>query len=316
MLDQKSSFEESLRRQCIESGGEEHYIDTKLRFVCLSDTHMQHAKINVPEGDVLIHTGDFTNHGTYAQTLAFIEWFAALPHRIKICVPGNHDMIMDEAYWKAFWSDWVDPDDEIGTGAKARTHRQAMDAFRDRGIHVLIDSSLHLKVTPSLVKPKVEAVQKPGKNTINIFGSPWVTRYASWETAFNKLDAGMKSHWERLSEAYPYQEQEQSIDLLLTHMPPKGIGDMEPGGQSHGCPHLLDAVKKISPAVHIFGHVHSDTGVVTVESNESKRIHFINAASVCDYYFTGSRKPISFDLCPRLENNGRANALSTSKKVV
>jgi hypothetical protein len=34
-----------------------------LRLVCISDTHNQHRKIKVPDGDVLIHAGDITSKG-------------------------------------------------------------------------------------------------------------------------------------------------------------------------------------------------------------------------------------------------------------
>ena len=119
------NFETSLRRQCLMASGEEQYAATKLRFVCLSDTHMRHASIRVPDGDVLVHTGDFTNHGTLKQTLEFADWFASQPHKVKICVPGNHDMIMDKDYWREFWSDWTGP-------SSRGSHSEAMDAFKDR----------------------------------------------------------------------------------------------------------------------------------------------------------------------------------------
>ena len=36
-----------------------------IRFVCISDTHSKwEAFMNVPEGDVLIHAGDFTKDGS------------------------------------------------------------------------------------------------------------------------------------------------------------------------------------------------------------------------------------------------------------
>ena len=73
---------------------------------------------------------------------------------------------------------------------------------------------------------------------------------------------------------------------------------MEPGGTKHGCPHLLEALRQLSPRVHVFGHVHSDAGLHILEGEGKNRTHCINAASVCDYYWTGSRKPFAFDLSP------------------
>jgi len=33
------------------------------RIVAISDTHNQHDEIELPEGDILVHCGDFTNTG-------------------------------------------------------------------------------------------------------------------------------------------------------------------------------------------------------------------------------------------------------------
>lgn len=61
-----------------------------------------------------------------------------------------------------------------------------------------------------------------------------------------------------------------------------------------GCDHLLDAVNRVKPSYHVFGHVHSDYGVHRYEEHECIAI---NASSVCDYYcYTGTRPPISFDV--------------------
>jgi predicted phosphodiesterase len=34
-----------------------------VRIVCISDTHGQHANLSVPDGDILIHAGDFAAFG-------------------------------------------------------------------------------------------------------------------------------------------------------------------------------------------------------------------------------------------------------------
>ncbi len=34
----------------------------RLRVVCISDTHMIHGHLHIPPGDVLIHSGDFSNY--------------------------------------------------------------------------------------------------------------------------------------------------------------------------------------------------------------------------------------------------------------
>lgn len=66
-----------------------------MRIVCLSDTHNCNEQIKVPEGDILIHAGDATITGTIPEITAFNQWFAGLPHKVKIFVAGNHDWLFE-----------------------------------------------------------------------------------------------------------------------------------------------------------------------------------------------------------------------------
>jgi len=69
-----------------------------VRFVCVSDTHMTHSSMKVPDGDVLLHAGDFTNKGTVAEIKEFNTWLGKLPHRHKIVIAGNHDLALDSEH--------------------------------------------------------------------------------------------------------------------------------------------------------------------------------------------------------------------------
>lgn len=66
-----------------------------MRLVCISDTHNYHAKLQIPDGDILIHAGDFSNHGKPKEVASFCNWFAQQPHKYKIAVTGNHDLSLD-----------------------------------------------------------------------------------------------------------------------------------------------------------------------------------------------------------------------------
>lgn len=58
----------------------------------MSDTHGHHEELEVPEGDILIHAGDFSKwHGTLAEVTNFAKWMGSLPHKVKIAIAGNHD---------------------------------------------------------------------------------------------------------------------------------------------------------------------------------------------------------------------------------
>lgn len=63
-----------------------------MRLVLISDTHEQHEALGtLPEGDVLIHAGDYTYGGHKKAKAAFFDWFYTQPHRNKLFVAGNHD---------------------------------------------------------------------------------------------------------------------------------------------------------------------------------------------------------------------------------
>ena len=64
-----------------------------VHLVCLSDTHNLHERVPVPDGDVLLHAGDFTARGTVREVEAFGRFLAGLPHPTKIVVAGNHDFL-------------------------------------------------------------------------------------------------------------------------------------------------------------------------------------------------------------------------------
>lgn len=72
-----------------------------MKIVALSDTHNLHRHYGrapfgvMPDGDVLIHCGDATTHGTLEEFEVFARWFSQQPHRHKIFVPGNHDRCLE-----------------------------------------------------------------------------------------------------------------------------------------------------------------------------------------------------------------------------
>ncbi|XP_060679037.1 metallophosphoesterase domain-containing protein 1-like, partial [Hemiscyllium ocellatum] len=42
-----------------------------VRVVCISDTHLRTKQRSLPQGDILIHAGDFTQTGHRSEILAF-----------------------------------------------------------------------------------------------------------------------------------------------------------------------------------------------------------------------------------------------------
>ncbi len=52
------------------------------RFVCISDTHSK--TFPVPEGDVLLHSGDLSGRGRFQDLAITLDWLETLPHKLKM----------------------------------------------------------------------------------------------------------------------------------------------------------------------------------------------------------------------------------------
>ena len=66
-----------------------------MRLVLISDTHQRHDQLVVPDGDVLVHAGDFSTRGGEEEVARFAAWLRALPHRHKVVIAGNHDFLFE-----------------------------------------------------------------------------------------------------------------------------------------------------------------------------------------------------------------------------
>jgi len=189
-----------------------------LTIVCISDTHELHREIDVPNGDILIHAGDFTMFSKSAAVIRdFNEWLGELPHRHKIVVPGNHEFFLE-----------------------ADSTKRNLISNAD----LLID----------------EAVEIMG---LKIWGSPITSLYGG---AF-----GRSSPKDR---ALLYATIPDDVNILVTHGPPYGVLDRSPGGLHHaGCPELREAVARLKPKLHLFGHIHGAHGIENMGDTL-----FVNAA--------------------------------------
>jgi predicted phosphodiesterase len=62
-----------------------------MRLVLISDTHCQHKALKLPEGDILVHAGDWTHRGEENLTIEFLQWFDKQNYKNKVFIAGNHD---------------------------------------------------------------------------------------------------------------------------------------------------------------------------------------------------------------------------------
>lgn len=152
-----------------------------IRVVCISDTHSLDPG-PIPDGDILIHAGDITAHGTPAELQTAITHLSALPHAHKFIIAGNHDTYLDPA---------------------SRSTLSPSDLSQANPINWL--SLTYLQHTSTTIR------LKPQNRTLHIHGSPQTPLPVDPSFAFTyapTLDA-----WR--STVPP------ETDILITHSPPK-----------------------------------------------------------------------------------------------
>jgi Icc-related predicted phosphoesterase len=78
-----------------------------MKITFISDTHSSQSFIpneDLLGGDLIIHSGDYSNRGFFNETLDFFEWFSSLNYEYKIFIAGNHDFIFQDDPNKALES--------------------------------------------------------------------------------------------------------------------------------------------------------------------------------------------------------------------
>lgn len=71
---------------------QKNILTNRINILHLSDTHGLHRQLpQLPDADVIVHSGDFTMAGTEQEVFDFTNRFCDLPYRHKIFIAGNHD---------------------------------------------------------------------------------------------------------------------------------------------------------------------------------------------------------------------------------
>lgn len=209
-----------------------------LRVVCLSDTHGHHGALEIPDGDLFVHAGDFTKRGTLAEVAAFDAFLAELPHPHKLVVAGNHDFLFERS---------------PSLARATLTHATYLE-------HATAEVC-----------------------GLRVFGSPWQPWFHDW--AFNlRRGAPLRERWAAVPEG---------LDLLITHTPPHGVLDHVARAGPVGCEELRQALPRLRPRFHVFGHIHEGYGRAEVDG-----VHCVNA-SICDLSYHPANAPVVLEIAVR-----------------
>mmetsp|Transcript_17385 Transcript_17385/g.29108 ORF Transcript_17385/g.29108 Transcript_17385/m.29108 type:complete len:656 (+) Transcript_17385:115-2082(+) len=249
-----------------------------MRFVFLSDIHCKQYKIgfgvdvtqpnilshnekldisiqNLPSGDFLIISGDFVETGLVEELRMFNLFLKEIVKSKKfkyiIFICGNHERTIDVDFYEAEGWRYHETKQDVAEC------REALFNNLPDNVHYLCDSFIELE-------------------GLKFYGTPWV--FGGNDT-FSSETSPCHFRW-----AYSVTEEElvakyaqipDDVDILITHMPPYGIGDgrrnydkdyfdeneRQVMGYDHvGSTSLRDRLAKLNPLIHCYGHIHSGYG--------------------------------------------------------
>lgn len=243
--------------------------DDVVRVVCISDTHSRHDALLrepglLPPGDILVHAGDFTTTGTKPQMENFRDFLKTVPYAHKVVVGGNHDITLHEEYYEETGEERFHKNRPDGPYFAAQMRRMFLNLRTEANVHYLEN----------------EAVELMG---VMFWATPWTPEYGGW--AFNYEPEG--DFCRELYSTIPAH-----TDVLITHGPPAGVGDLTIKGVRAGCPVLLEEVRsRIRPRVHVFGHIHEGFGAYQDETGQ----RYLNA-STSTIQYRPINPPVVFDV--------------------
>lgn len=195
----------------------------------------------------------------------------------KIFIAGNHDKTIHESYY-----DRISKNYRKREPYTSKQCREYLSKYED--VIYLEDSAVNLEI-PS-------KINLDHKHNIKVYGSPWQPFFCDWAFNLHRGEEILKK-W-RLIPA--------DTDILITHGPPYGYGDLCYDGFRAGCVDLLNEINnRIHPRLHIFGHIHEEPGAwqssrddkakSSDEMDDTTTTLFVNA-STCDLRYRASNPPI------------------------
>lgn len=134
-----------------------------IRITAISDTHNKHKRLlNLPGGDLIIHSGDISSVGYTHEVQNFCKWFSDLTqYQSRVFISGNHDFLFQDAE----------------TTAKAITDQY-----------------------PNIDYLKDSIVMLGNERPVKIYGSPWQPEFGGWAFNLPRNGAALKAKWDEIPE--------------------------------------------------------------------------------------------------------------------
>jgi Icc-related predicted phosphoesterase len=254
----------------------------KTRICMLSDTHTStpHPPTStnnpyrhpLPKANILLHAGDLTKVGYRTEHETTLSLLASATAELKLVIAGNHDITLDPDHFTStgytrhqrperlgtesvlYTDDALQPEfrnnsnsnnpDKAALASYAASVRDlwTSDAAREAGI-IYLDEGTHSFTLSTGAK-------------FTIYASPYSPEFYNWAFAYPRSQDRYNPNPQAENPVPEYP----AVDIMLTHGPAMGILDFVPPDLNVGCEHLLRAVRRARPRVHLFGHIHEGWG--------------------------------------------------------
>lgn len=236
------------------------------KFLVLSDTHnfefidtkdtkdtrevSQPLQLPTPQVDVLLHCGDLTQVGGITSFKKALKMLGSIDAELKLVIAGNHDLELDKTYWGAQSNESGQPEDPEDHDLAVTTMTGPLaDAA---GVSFLCEGTHSFTL-------------KSGAR-FTLYVSPYTPAFCDWAFAY-------EHNQDRFNGPHQVADGVTSIatnpipddvDIVMTHGPPRGILDWCPEGNV-GCKNLFQAIRRVKPRMHCFGHIHEGNGVEIID---------------------------------------------------
>ena len=206
--------------------------------------------------------------GIMDQYRGALRMLASVDAELKLVIAGNHDLSLHQEYYLNHPKAKRIAGDEYDSAFATQAHELwTGEAAREAGVTYLNEGMHDFTLTNGA--------------RFSVYASPWQPVFYDW--AFNyplTQDRWNPSHLivqtpdlTRNAEVVPAPaetdphpiEEGQDVDIVITHGPPHGHLDMTYNGHRAGCPHLLNALNRVRPRLHCFGHIHEAWGAEIVK---------------------------------------------------
>ncbi|KAL8785596.1 MAG: hypothetical protein Q9213_003250, partial [Squamulea squamosa] len=178
---------------------------------------------------------------------------------LKLIIAGNHDLELDKTYW------------DTKTAAAQQTVDDPDD--HSRAVEIMTGELARKAGVTYLTEGTYEFTLRSGA-TFKIYVSPYTPEFYDWSHAYLRnedrfnlpedVEKGCSSSSSSSSISVATNPIPGDVDIVMTHGPPRGILDQSAGGNV-GCNNLMQAIRRVKPMVHCFGHIHEGSGVEVVD---------------------------------------------------